>query len=86
MAYSVNLTSAAARQLRKLDRQIQVRIYARLKKLEENPRPPGAIQLQGTSRILHRVREGDFRIIYFIEDDRLVVLVLRIAHRREVYR
>ena len=86
MAYTVELTPAAARHLRKLDRPIQARIYLRLRKLEREPRPPGAIQLQGTSAAFHRVREGDFRIIYLIEDARLVVLVVRIAHRGAAYR
>ena len=86
MAYTVEVATIAARQLRKLDRQIQARIYSRLKKLEDDPRPPGAIQLQGTSATLHRIRVGAFRIIYVIEDDKLLVLVVRIAHRSEAYR
>jgi mRNA interferase RelE/StbE len=86
MAYTVELAKAAAGQIRKLDRQIQVRIYNRLRKLEAEPRPPGAIQLQGTAETLHRIREGDYRIIYFIEDDKLVMLVVKIAHRGEAYR
>jgi mRNA interferase RelE/StbE len=86
MEYSVELTPAAARQLRKLDRQVQVRMYAHLKGLQDDPRPPGVIQLRGTSETLHRIREGDYRIIYIIEDDLLLVLVVRIAHRSEAYR
>ena len=57
-----------------------------MKRLESNPRPKSAAQLQGTGDTFYRVREGDYRIIYTIEDDRLVVLVVRIAHRSAAYR
>ncbi|MCD4726205.1 MAG: type II toxin-antitoxin system RelE/ParE family toxin, partial [Pirellulales bacterium] len=53
--------------------------------LAKNPRPAGAKMLAGPNRFL-RVRVGDYRIIYRVEDDRLVVLVVRVGHRREVYR
>lgn len=53
--------------------------------LEANPRPPGAKKLRGESD-LWRVRVGDYRILYSIEEARLVVLVVKIGHRREVYR
>jgi len=51
----------------------------------ENPRPPGATKLEGGGE-LYRIRSGDYRIIYQIRDDRLVVLVVIVGHRREVYR
>jgi mRNA interferase RelE/StbE len=82
----VELSPAAARQLRKLDRPIQRRLYLRLRSLASDPRPPGCVQLQGTAGTFYRIREGTYRIIYTIEDARLVVLVVRIAHRRDVYR
>jgi mRNA interferase RelE/StbE len=85
MAYAVELAPAARRQLRKLDRPIQKRIYLQLKGLEDDPRPPGCIQLKATSQPLHRIREGDYRIIYTIEDDKLLVLVVRISHRSAAY-
>ena len=84
--YLVELSPAAARQLRKLDRPIQRRLYLRLRRLTSEPRPPGCVQLQGASGTFYRIREGTYRIIYTIEDARLVVLVVRIAHRRDVYR
>jgi len=86
MAFVVELAPAARRQLKKLLRPIQARLFRRLKRLESDPRPQTAIQLQGTSAILYRVREGDYRIIYTVEDERLVVLVVRIAHRSATYR
>lgn len=86
MTYTVELAPAARRQLKKLDRPIQERLFRRMKRLETNPRPTTAVQLQGTGDTFYRVREGDYRIIYTIEDDRLVVLVVRIAHRSIAYR
>ena len=59
--------------------------FARIVALEVNPRPPGARKLRGESE-LWRVRVGDYRILYSIEEARLVVLVVKIGHRREVYR
>ncbi len=71
--------------MRKLDRQAQQRILGALHLLSTNPRPPKAKSLTGHPGYM-RVRVGDYRIVYTIDDGRLVVLVLAIGHRREVYR
>lgn len=84
--YQVGLSPAAARQLRKLDHPIQRRIYLRLRRLAVEPRPSGAVQIKGKADTFYRVREGNYRIVYAIEDQRLLILVVRIAHRREAYR
>jgi len=60
------------------------RILDRIEKLRDDPRPPGSQKL-GDSE-LHRVRQGIYRIVYSIDDDRVVIVVIRIGHRREVYR
>jgi mRNA interferase RelE/StbE len=86
MAYVVEFSPAARRQLRKLDPPILKRILRRIEKLEKQPRPKSAKKLQGSGEPLYRVRESDYRIVYSIEDDRLIVLVVRIGHRGEVYR
>ena len=86
MAYVVEFAPAARRQLKKLDRPVQKRILRRVERLEDQPRPKTAEKLKGTSEPLYRIREGDYRIIYAIKDDRLIVLVVRIGHRSEVYR
>ena len=85
MAYTVELRPAAARALRKLAKVEQKRIGARIDALAANPRPAGAKQLAGPGK-LYRVRVGDHRIIYQIRDAVLLVLVVGIGHRREVYR
>ena len=86
MAYTIEIAPAAQRQLRKLDPNIRRRIARRIDSLAEEPRPDGVVKLTDVSPPLYRVREGDYRIIYAIEDEELVVLVVRIRHRSEAYR
>ena len=83
MTYRVTLSPMAARQLRKLDAQARRRIQAVLDLLAEQPRPPAATRLVGGAGEW-RVRTGDYRVVYEIENDQLLILVLRIGHRREV--
>ncbi len=85
MSYRVTLAPAAARQLSKHDPQVRRRLQAALDLLAVEPRPPAATRLVGGSGEW-RVRTGDYRIIYEIKDDELLVLVLQVGHRREVYR
>ena len=84
MTYSVRLSPAAARQLRKFDPQIRRRLQAVIELLSDEPRPPAATRLVGGAGEW-RVHTGDYRVIYEIHDSELLVLVLRMAHRREVY-
>ena len=65
----------------KKDRQ---RITSRIRRLSENPRPPGCQKLSG--RDLFRIRQGVYRIVYSIQDEQLTVLVIKVGHRRDVYR
>ena len=82
--YRVEFTTAAAKQVRKFDPRIRRRILATISLLEENPRPAGSKKLVG-EQFAWRVRIGNYRVIYDIEDDRLTVTVVRADHRREVY-
>ena len=83
--YHVELSPQAARALRKLDRQVQRRIIGALILLKDTPRPPASKALVGHPGFL-RVRVGDYRIVYTVEDEKLVVLALKVGHRRDVYR
>jgi mRNA interferase RelE/StbE len=85
MNYAVELSPAAARQLERLPSAAQRRIVAALFDLETNPRPPGVVKLAGDAN-LWRIRVGDYRVVYEIHDGRLLVLVVRIGHRKDVYR
>ncbi|HUS47090.1 MAG TPA: type II toxin-antitoxin system RelE/ParE family toxin [Phycisphaerae bacterium] len=86
MAYRVELTRAAVRQLAALPRSARRRIQAAVELLSGKPRPPNCKRLKGRLHEFHRVRTGDYRIVYLIVDDRLVVCVITIAHRKDVYR
>ena len=81
--YKIELRPAAARALRKLDPQVARRIQAAIALLAEDPRPPASRPLRG--RPAWRVRVGDYRIIYTIEDDVLLVVVVTLGHRRDIY-
>ena len=85
MAYSILLAPFAERQLTFLTDSVQKRIVKRLKSLRENPRPQGVKKLAGEEN-LYRIREGDYRIIYAVQDKELIVLVVKIGNRKEVYR
>lgn len=83
MTYRVELRPAAVRALRQVDHQDRDRIRGAIALLGEDPRPPGAKALQGRAGL--RVRVGNYRIIYTIHDDILVVVVIALGHRRDVY-
>ena len=84
MTYQVALAPAAARQLRKFDPQVRRRVQAAIELLATEPRPPAATRLVGGAGEW-RVRTGDYRIVYEIQEERLLVLVLSAGHRREIY-
>ena len=86
MVYEVEFRPAAARDLRKLDRQGRRRVLAAVELLCENPQPPKADRLQGQWRDYWRVHTGDYGIIYTIEQERLVICVVKIGRRKDVYR
>jgi mRNA interferase RelE/StbE len=85
MAYSILLAPPAERQFKAFPQAVQKRLVKRLKGLQANPRPQGVKKLAGEDD-LYRVREGSYRIMYKIRDKELIVLVLKIGDRKEVYR
>ena len=85
MKYTVVISRAAQKAMDRLDGDIYSRIIHKLESLEDNPRPMGVEKLAGADN-LYRIRVGDWRVIYMIQDKNLMVLVVKVAHRREVYR
>ena len=83
--YQVELKPSAEKSLVSLPAVVQRRILLALRGLEPDPRPHGSIKLAGKDD-LWRIRVGDYRIVYPIHDDVLLVLVVRIGHRRDIYR
>ena len=84
MSYRIQVAPAAVRQLRKLDRAAQRRVQAAIELLASKPRPSGAKKLVGGDGEW-RVRTGDYRIVYEIHDSVLLVLVVAVGHRRDIY-
>ena len=85
MAYSIELMPAAKKHLDRLPADARRRVAVEIDRLRDNPRPMGSIKLSGEEG-LYRTRSGDYRSVYRIEDDRLLVLVVKVGHRREIYR
>ncbi|MGO1735051.1 MAG: type II toxin-antitoxin system RelE family toxin [Leucobacter sp.] len=83
MTYQVELRPAAVRALKQIDHQDRDRIRGAIALLGKGPRPPGAKTLQGRPGL--RVRIGDYRISYTVDDNILVVVVIALGHRRNVY-
>lgn len=84
MTYRIELRPAAVKALRRIDQVDRRRIQGAIALLSVDPRPPGAKRLVG--RPAWRVRVGDYRVIYTIEDDVLLVVVVALGHRGDVYR
>ena len=85
MAYFIQFTPAAARQFQRLEASIQRRIGTAIDGLIQNPRPPGAKKLKG-AQDLWRIRIGDYRVIHQIHDAQLLIIIVTIGHRGDVYR
>lgn len=85
MKYQISLSKPAEKQLDKLADPIAERILSQLNRLRDNPRPPGAVKLQDRGN-LYRIRIGDYRVFYSILDRDLLVLVVKVGHRKEIYR
>lgn len=85
MPYRVVVLPAARRHLARLDPTARRRVGALIDSLADAPRPAGMKALRGMPGLL-RVRSGDYRVVYQVEDRELLVLVVAVGHRREVYR
>lgn len=85
MAYTVLVAPAARRDLKRIRGAARQRVAEKINELATNPRPHGSAKLEGPND-LYRVRVGDYRIVYQIEDDWLIVLVVRIGNRKDIYR
>lgn len=83
--YAISFARSARKQLQVLDRALALRIIGRIESLAVTPRPVGCEKLEGGSR-LWRIRVGDYRVIYEIDDYRRRVDVSAVRHRRDAYR
>jgi mRNA interferase RelE/StbE len=83
--YKVYIDECARDSLARLPKKIQRQIGKKIDALSENPRPRGAKQLQGHDKI-YRIRSGDYRIIYQVDDKKIIVFVIGIGDRKDIYR
>jgi len=84
-SYRLDVSATAEKQIRKLGKVDQLRVLRAMASLVTDPRPAGSRKLSGLDDT-YRVRVGVFRVIYSIEHRRLVIIVLKVGHRREIYR
>ena len=84
MDYSIESRPSASKALRELPQSDRVRIARAIERLRDNPHGPGCKKLKGTD--YWRVRSGNYRVVYSILESALLILIIRIGHRREVYR
>ena len=83
-SYSLLIKASAAKELEATPKKDRIRLAARIASLAFTPRPPGTEKLSGEEK--YRIRQGDYRILYLVEDAKLTVTVVKVGHRREVYR
>jgi len=82
--YEILFKESVYKELRRIPKTDLKRILARIEQLGLDPKPQGSQKLTGAE--LYRVRQGNYRIVYTIEDDKLIVCVVKVGHRKEVYR
>ena len=85
MLYRIEILPSAVRELAGIQDVFRKRIAKAIDGLSKDPRPRGARLLEAARGIL-RIRVGDYRVLYQVRHDRLIILVIRIGHRREIYR
>lgn len=83
--YTVEFTKTAVKELNKLDLPVRRRLLAAISLLEDEPRTDGVKKLAGDDNAW-RIRIGDYRVLYEVHDDKILVVIFRAAHRRDVYR
>lgn len=83
-SYSVVIKRSAAKELEDVPRKDRQKLVGKIQALATNPRPEGSEKLAGQDR--YRIRHGDYRVLYEVDDTVVVVTVVRVAHRREAYR
>ena len=83
--YDIQFKASAAKEFRKLTSDIKARIQTAINALKAEPRPAGAKKLAGIPN-LYRIRTGDYRIIYEIDEDSQIITVTRVGHRRDAYK
>ncbi|NQT25916.1 type II toxin-antitoxin system RelE/ParE family toxin [candidate division KSB1 bacterium] len=82
--YKIEFIKSAVKELNSIPDKDINKIIKKIQSLEQNPRPDGCVKLTGKEQ--YRIRQGRYRILYSIEDDRLIIFVVKIGHRKDIYR
>ena len=83
-SFEILFRQSVAKDFRQIPKKDVARILKRIEGLKTDPRPPGAEKLSGREK--YRIRQGDYRILYEIQNEQLIVVVVKVGHRRDVYR
>ena len=84
-SYRIEVSATAEKQIRKLSREDQIRVLRAIRSLATERLPPGARKVRGYDDVF-RIRVGTYRVLYRIQGHRLLIIILKIGHRREIYR
>jgi mRNA interferase RelE/StbE len=82
--YRIVIKKSAAKEIERLNKQDKIRVIARIRKLAFDPRPAGSKKLSSQEK--YRIRQGRYRILYKIEDNELIITVVKVGHRKDVYK
>jgi mRNA interferase RelE/StbE len=82
--YNVKISDYAKKELDKIDFQVSIKLFDSLKQLKSNPKPVGSIKLKGDNA--YRIRKGNYRIVYIVDEQIKEVIIYHIAHRKDVYK
>jgi len=83
-SYKIEIKKSAAKEIEKLPQKVLCRVIEKIKQLSVDPRPSGCKKLSGEEK--YRIRVGEYRVLYEIIDDTLVIYVVKVSHRKDVYR
>ena len=84
--YTITISQSALKELQRLQKPTVKKIEKAITELAKNPRPAGVKKLKGNTEDLYRIRSGDYRVVYSIEDEIKVVDIRKIGHRKDIYR
>ena len=82
--YRIVIKKSAAKEIEKIQKQDRIRIIEKIRSLSSDPHPSGSKKLSGKEK--YRIRQGNFRILYQVIDDALVINVVKVGHRRDIYK
>jgi mRNA interferase RelE/StbE len=83
-SYRIVIKKSAAKEIEKIEKKDQIRLIEKIRSLAQEPRPTGSKKLSGQEK--YRIRQGNYRILYQIIDDALIICVVKIGHRRDIYK